>query len=63
METTGVHQGVIKMHSGVMDTVFHSGDACDYAIKLSFEVSAVLRSEWTKYCSVLSVCDLHVTFH
>ena len=26
-------------------TVFHSGDAWDYAIKLSVEVSAVLRSE------------------
>ena len=26
METTGVHQGMITMHSGVMDTVFHSGD-------------------------------------
>ena len=29
METTGVHQGMIIMHSGVMDTVFHSGDAWD----------------------------------
>ena len=27
METTGVRKGMIKMHSGVMDTVFHSGDA------------------------------------
>ena len=27
METTGVHQGMIIMHSGVMDTVFQSGDA------------------------------------
>ena len=51
------------MRSGVMDTVFHSGDAWDYAIKLSVEVSAVLRSEWTKYCPMLSVCDLLVTFH
>ena len=33
------------------------------AIKLSVEVSAVLRSEWTKYCPMLSVCDLLVTFH
>ena len=39
MDTTGVPQGMIIMHSGVMDTVFHS------AIKLSVEVSAVLRSE------------------
>ena len=29
METIGVHQGMILMHSGVMDTVFHSGDAWD----------------------------------
>ena len=29
METTGVHQGMIIMHSGVMDTVFHNGDAGD----------------------------------
>ena len=34
-----------------------------YAIKMSFEVSAVLQSEWTKYCSVLSVCDLLLAFH
>ena len=34
-----------------------------YAIKLSVEVSAVLPSEWTKYCPMLSVCDLLVTFH
>ena len=34
-----------------------------YAIKLSVEVSAVLRSEWTKYCPMLKVCDLLVTFH
>ena len=34
-----------------------------YAIKLSIEVYAVLRSEWTKYCSVLSVCDLLVTLN
>ena len=34
-----------------------------YAIKLSVEVSAVLRLEWTKYCPMLSVCDLLVTFH
>ena len=27
-----------------------------YAIKLSVEVSAVLRSGWTKYCPMLSVC-------
>ena len=27
METTGVRQGMIIMYSGVMDTVFHSGDA------------------------------------
>ena len=33
-------QGKILMHPGVMDIVFHSGDA----IKLSVEVSAVLRS-------------------
>ena len=41
METPGVRQGTIIMHSGVMDTIFHTGDA----IKLSVEVSAVLRSE------------------
>ena len=29
MGTTGVHQGMIIMHSGVIDTVFHSGDAWD----------------------------------
>ena len=61
METTGVHQGMIIMHSGVMVTIFHSGD--DYAIKLNVEVSAVLRSEWTNYCPMLSVCDFMVTFH
>ena len=59
METTGVHQGMIMMHSGVMATVFHSGNGWDSMP----EVYAVLRSEWTKYCSVLSVCDLLVTFH
>ena len=31
------------------------------AIQLSAEVSAVLRSERTKYCSMLSVWDLLVT--
>ena len=41
MKTTGVRQEMIIMRSGVMDTVFHSGDA----IKLSVEVSAVLRPE------------------
>ena len=34
-----------------------------YAIKLSAEVSAVLCSEGTKYCPMLSVWDLLVTFH
>ena len=34
-----------------------------YAIKLSAEVSVVLRSEWTKYCPMLSVRELLVTFH
>ena len=34
-----------------------------YAINLIVEVSAVLRSEWTKLCPMLSVCDLLVTFH
>ena len=29
IETTGVHQGMIIMHSGLMDSVFHSGDAWD----------------------------------
>ena len=29
METTGVRQGMGIMHSDVMDTVFHSGDAWD----------------------------------
>ena len=28
-----------------------------YAKKLSVEVSTVLRSEWNKYCPMLSVCD------
>ena len=32
-------------------------------MKLSFEMSAVLCSELTKYCPMLSVCDLLVTFH
>ena len=45
METTGVCQGMNIIHSNVMDTVFHSGDAKLYAIKLSVEVSAVLCSE------------------
>ena len=44
IDNTGVRQGMGIMHSDVMDTVFHSGDAWDYAIKLSSEVSAVLRS-------------------
>ena len=34
-----------------------------YAIQLSAEVSAVLRLEWTKYCPMISVWDLLVTFH
>ena len=34
-----------------------------YAINLSVEVSAVLRSEWTEYCPMLSECDLLVTFY
>ena len=34
-----------------------------YAIKFSVEVSAVLYSEWTKYCPMLSVCDLLDIFH
>ena len=29
METTGVHQGMIIMHSNVRDTVFHSDDVWD----------------------------------
>ena len=29
METTGVRQEMIIMHSGVTDTVFHSGDVWD----------------------------------
>ena len=32
-------------------------------MKLSVEVSAVFRSEWTIYCPMLSVCDLLVTCH
>ena len=31
-------------------------------MKLGVEVSAVLRSEWTKFCPILSVCDLLVLF-
>ena len=27
MGTTGVREGMIIMHLGVMDTIFHSGDA------------------------------------
>ena len=39
MESIGVRQGMIIMHSDVMDTVFHSGDAWDSnALKLSSEV-------------------------
>ena len=46
METTGVHQGMIIMNSGVMDTVFHSADVWDsMPKKMSAEVSTVLRSE------------------
>ena len=46
METTGVRQGMGIMHSDVMETIFLSDDAWDsYTIKLSAEVSAVLRSE------------------
>ena len=33
METTGVHQGMIILHSDVMDTVFHGGDAWDSMLK------------------------------
>ena len=52
------------MHSGVIDTIFHIGDAWDsMPLLLSIEVSAVLRSEWTKYCPIISVCYLLVTFH
>ena len=54
MKTTGVRQVMGIMHSDVMDTVFHSVDAIGlYAIKLSAEVSADLRSELTKYCPML----------
>ena len=51
MKTTGVRQGIGIgiMHSDLMDIVFHSVDAC--------EVSAVIRSEWTKYCPMLNVWD------
>ena len=31
-----------------------------YAIKYRAEVCKVIRSEWTKYCPMLSVCDLLV---
>ena len=41
MKTIGVRQGMGIMHSDVMDTVFHSGDAWDSnALKLSVEVSS-----------------------
>ena len=64
MKTIGVRQGMSIMDSGVMDTVFHSGDAWDSVpYKLSVELSAVLRSDGTKYCPMLSVSDLLVTFH
>ena len=53
---------MVIIHSGVKDTVSHSGDAL-YAIKLSVEVSAVRRSKWTKNCPIISVCDLLVIFH
>ena len=41
METTGIRQGMIIMHSCAMDTVFHSGDAWDFAIKLTVEVHVI----------------------
>ena len=41
METIGMN----IMHSPVMDTVFHSCDALDYATQLSVEVSADLCFE------------------
>ena len=50
----GVRQGMGIMHSDVMDTVFHSGDAWNA------EVSTVLRWE---YFPMLNVWDLLVTFH
>ena len=30
METTGVRQRIGTMHSDVVDTIFHSGDAGDF---------------------------------
>ena len=42
METIGVGQGMGKMHSDVMDTIFNSWDAWDSAIKLCAEVSKFL---------------------
>ena len=45
METIVVCEGMGLMHSNVMDIIFHSGDAWDYAIKLSAQVSTVLCSE------------------
>ena len=61
MESTGVRQGMGIMHSDVIDTVFHSGDASWglYAIKLS---SSAFRMNY-KYYPMLRVWDLLVTFH
>ena len=52
--------GMGIMNFDVMDTAFHSGDEWD---TMSVEVSPVLHSEFTKYCPMLSVLDLLVTFH
>ena len=37
METTGIRRGMGILHSDVLDSVSHSGDARDYAIKLNAE--------------------------
>ena len=54
METTGIHQGMGIIDSDLMDI---------FAINLNSQVSAVVCSERTKYCPMLSVRDLLVTFH
>ena len=59
METTEVHHGMIIMYSGVMDTVFHSGDEWD-----SMPQNWVLKYPpfFVQNRLMISVCDLLVQF-
>ena len=50
MQTTGVRQGMIVMQCGVMDTVFHSGDAWE-----SMPLNWVL-----KYLQFLAQSELNI---